>query len=248
MNLGESGKRSRQPGPGPSLVAAGHRHRPPDMAPIRCATSAVWKTIRATPGQAAAGISGPSAPATPPRRPGRCQPRRPEKGAGQPGPGRRWYQAGHPHRPPRPRRPRAMFNLGVLERIRATRARPPLVQAGHPHRPPRPGTQGDRQPRHLEKELGNLAQGPRWYQQAIDTGHPDQAPKAMYNLGGLENEQGNPLQGRHWWQQAASTGHPDQAPKAMINLGVLEYQATEFRPSPPLVAAGRQYRSPRGGT
>ena len=61
-----------------------------------------------------------------------------------------------------------------------------------------------------------------WWQQAIAAGHPDQAPRAMVNLGLLDALQGDLGQARHWYQQAIATGHPDQAPRAMVNLGDLE--------------------------
>jgi TolA-binding protein len=63
-----------------------------------------------------------------------------------------------------------------------------------------------------------------WWQRTISTGHPDQAPKAMLNLGVLERQQGNLDEARHWDQQAIDIGHPDEAPRAMFNLGVLEYE------------------------
>ena len=61
-----------------------------------------------------------------------------------------------------------------------------------------------------------------WWQQAIATGHPEVAPRAMVELGVLEKMDGDLGQARHWYQQAIATGHPDQAPRAMFQLGVLE--------------------------
>ena len=61
-------------------------------------------------------------------------------------------------------------------------------------------------------------QARHWYQQAIGTGHPDQAPKAMFNLGNLERVQGNFDQARHWYQQAIDTGHPEITSKSQQEL------------------------------
>ena len=74
----------------------------------------------------------------------------------------------------------------------------------------------------LFQEHGEWADGRRWYQQAFSTGHPEQAPEAMFSLGVLEQDQGNLDQARQWYQQAISTEHPDYAPMAMVNLGALE--------------------------
>jgi tetratricopeptide (TPR) repeat protein len=76
----------------------------------------------------------------------------------------------------------------------------------------------------LEDEQGDVGQARHWWQQAISTGHTDQAPAAMVDLGILEYQQGDVGQARHWYQQAISTGHTDWAPKAMVDLGILEYQ------------------------
>ena len=114
------------------------------------------------------------------------------------GQARHWYQqaigTGHPDQAPR-----AMFNLGVLEGAGQPRPGPALVAA----RPSVPATP-TRHPGRCSTSAswktseGNLGQARHWYQQAIGTGHPDQAPKAMVNLGVLEDEQGNPGQARHW--------------------------------------------------
>ena len=56
----------------------------------------------------------------------------------------------------------------------------------------------------------------------IGTGHSDQAPRAMVELGILEAGQGNTEIARRWYQQAVDTGHSDQAPRAMVQLGILE--------------------------
>jgi Tfp pilus assembly protein PilF len=76
----------------------------------------------------------------------------------------------------------------------------------------------------LFREHAEWADSRHWYLQAINTGHPDQAPKAMLRLGALEKMQGDLRQARYWWRQAISTGHAHQAPTAMFNLGLLEYE------------------------
>jgi hypothetical protein len=43
----------------------------------------------------------------------------------------------------------------------------------------------------LEREEGKLSRARRWYEQAIGTGHPDQASGAMFDLGNLERREGN---------------------------------------------------------
>ena len=73
-------------------------------------------------------------------------------------------------------------------------------------------------------EGGDRDQARNWWQQAVDTGHPDHAPAAMVNFAILEGQDEDRDQGRNWWQQALATGHPDHAPKAMVELGVLEGQ------------------------
>ena len=71
-------------------------------------------------------------------------------------------------------------------------------------------------------QTGDVNGARRWYTKIIGTGHPDEAPKAMFNLGNLEDEQGNPGEARRWWGEAIGTGQSDAAPSAMVNLGVLE--------------------------
>ena len=44
----------------------------------------------------------------------------------------------------------------------------------------------------------------------IDSGHPEQAPKAMVNLGVLLDEQGDVEGARAAYQQAIDSGHPEQ--------------------------------------
>jgi TPR repeat protein len=75
-----------------------------------------------------------------------------------------------------------------------------------------------------EYRQGDLVAARQWYTQAVATDHPDEAPRAMVNLGALEHGQGNLVAARQWWTRAVATDHPDQAPRAMFNLGVLEYE------------------------
>ncbi|MFG3441138.1 tetratricopeptide repeat protein [Nonomuraea sp. NPDC047897] len=61
-----------------------------------------------------------------------------------------------------------------------------------------------------------------WLMRAVEFGHPDFAPQAMFNLGAIEAEQEQVEQACHWWVRAVESSHPEQAPKAMLNLGTLE--------------------------
>lgn len=74
----------------------------------------------------------------------------------------------------------------------------------------------------LERRQGDLGEARHWYEQAIGTGHPDQAATAMVGLGILETEQGDLGQARQWYRQAIGTSHAEYAPMAMVNLGNLE--------------------------
>ncbi|HET8681661.1 MAG TPA: tetratricopeptide repeat protein, partial [Micromonosporaceae bacterium] len=69
---------------------------------------------------------------------------------------------------------------------------------------------------------GHITAARRWFTRAVDTGHPDQAPAAMVNLGNLEAGQGDPDEARRWYGRAAGTCHSYTAPVAMVNLGNLE--------------------------
>jgi tetratricopeptide (TPR) repeat protein len=74
---------------------------------------------------------------------------------------------------------------------------------------------------HAEKDL-NPDRAGTWWRRIVDSGHPEQAPCAMINLGFLEYQQGNVAQARSWFQRTIECGHPEQVPLAMVNLGVLE--------------------------
>jgi TPR repeat protein len=77
-----------------------------------------------------------------------------------------------------------------------------------------------RQLGYAERDV-NLNHARIWWQRAVGSGHPDQAPYAMVSLGFLEKEQGDVCQAGSWWQGAVGSGHPDQAPRAMVSLGYL---------------------------
>ena len=62
--------------------------------------------------------------------------------------------------------------------------------------------------------------------------HPDQAPRAMVDLGDLEREQGNPDQARHWYEQAIATSHPGssaEGPLSDVRLLTVTEVATIMR-------------------
>jgi tetratricopeptide (TPR) repeat protein len=73
----------------------------------------------------------------------------------------------------------------------------------------------------LLKEQGDTEGAREAYQEAIDSGHPDAASKAMNNLGVLLEEQGDIEGARAAYQRAIDSGHTDRAPMAVVNLGVL---------------------------
>jgi tetratricopeptide (TPR) repeat protein len=72
------------------------------------------------------------------------------------------------------------------------------------------------------RRTGDVSEARRWYRRLIATGHADQAPRAMVNLGIMEKQQRNLDEARRLWKQAITTGHADEAPRAMLGLGILE--------------------------
>jgi Tfp pilus assembly protein PilF len=73
----------------------------------------------------------------------------------------------------------------------------------------------------LLAEQGDVEGARAAFQQAIASGHPDEAPRAARNLGLLLAEQGDVEGARAAFQQAIASGHPDEAPRAARNLGLL---------------------------
>jgi Flp pilus assembly protein TadD len=59
------------------------------------------------------------------------------------------------------------------------------------------------------------------YQRAIDSGHPDVAPRAARNLGLLLQAQGDVQGAREAYQRAIDSGHADEAPRAARSLRTL---------------------------
>lgn len=65
------------------------------------------------------------------------------------------------------------------------------------------------------------------YQRAIDSGHPDEAPRGCVNLGRLLAKQGDVGGARVAFQRAIYSCHPDEAPRAVVELGdLLDEQGT----------------------
>jgi tetratricopeptide (TPR) repeat protein len=56
------------------------------------------------------------------------------------------------------------------------------------------------------------------YQQVIDSGHPEDAPRAAFNLGLNLDKLGEYNLAEQAYQQAINSGHPEVAPKAVGNL------------------------------
>jgi TolA-binding protein len=57
------------------------------------------------------------------------------------------------------------------------------------------------------------------YQQAIDLGHPNAAPRAKVNLGNLLTGQGDAASAKAAYQRHR-LGHPDAAPHGALRLGM----------------------------
>jgi Tfp pilus assembly protein PilF len=73
----------------------------------------------------------------------------------------------------------------------------------------------------LLAEQGDVEGARAAFQQAIASGHPDEAPRAARNLGLLLAEQGDIEGARAALQQAIASGHSDEAPRAARSLGML---------------------------
>jgi TPR repeat protein len=66
-----------------------------------------------------------------------------------------------------------------------------------------------------------VAEARRWFRAAVDSGHPDQAPAAMVNLGLLEGQEGRLPEARRWYVEAVGTGHLVWAGRATCALAAL---------------------------
>jgi tetratricopeptide (TPR) repeat protein len=64
------------------------------------------------------------------------------------------------------------------------------------------------------------------YQQVIDSGHPEWAPKAAFNLGMLFENRGEYDIAEKAYQQAINSRHPEVAPKGARNLRGLAMRLT----------------------
>ncbi|MFC4111174.1 tetratricopeptide repeat protein [Nonomuraea zeae] len=74
-------------------------------------------------------------------------------------------------------------------------------------------------------DTGDVEEARRWWLHAADTGDPDAAPHALFDLGVIEHRRhGDMEKAQHWWKRAAETDHPHAAPKAMISLGLSEHE------------------------
>jgi tetratricopeptide (TPR) repeat protein len=74
---------------------------------------------------------------------------------------------------------------------------------------------------HGEHDLADQA-----YQQVIDSGHPEEAPRAAFDLGLMLDKLGEYNLAEQAYQQAINSGHPEVAPKAMRNLRGLAMKST----------------------
>jgi tetratricopeptide (TPR) repeat protein len=62
----------------------------------------------------------------------------------------------------------------------------------------------------------------------IDSGHPEAAPRAAYNLGILFEERGEYDLAVEAYQQAIDSEHAEWAPKAAFDLGMLFEEREEY--------------------
>ena len=74
---------------------------------------------------------------------------------------------------------------------------------------------------------GDVAAATAAYQQAIDSGHAEWAPKGAVNLGLLCDEQGDAAGAARAYQIAIDSGHAEWAPKAAQNLEQLGRRSTD---------------------
>jgi tetratricopeptide (TPR) repeat protein len=65
------------------------------------------------------------------------------------------------------------------------------------------------------------------YQQVIDSGHPEEAPRAAFDLGLNLDKLGEYDLAEQAYQQAINSGHPEVAPKALGNLRGLPMRYSE---------------------
>jgi predicted negative regulator of RcsB-dependent stress response len=73
----------------------------------------------------------------------------------------------------------------------------------------------------VRQQQGNVAGARAVYQAVIDSGHPDQGPKAADRLGDLLREQGDAEGAGRAYQIAIDSGHPEAGPAAACGLGDL---------------------------
>ena len=85
--------------------------------------------------------------------------------------------------------------------------RPPTSRPSTPATPTR--RRGRVRPGVLLAEQGDVQGAKAAYQQAIDSGHADEAPTAAVNLGVLLQEQGEWRGAKAAYQQAIDSGHAD---------------------------------------
>src|SRR5918992_3920760 len=75
---------------------------------------------------------------------------------------------------------------------------------------------------------GEYARAEEAYQQAIDSGHPEETPMAAFNLGMLFENREEYARAEEAYQQAVDSEDLDAASKARLNLGVLFENREEY--------------------
>jgi tetratricopeptide (TPR) repeat protein len=87
------------------------------------------------------------------------------------------------------------------------------------------------------------------YQQAIDSGHPEAAPRAAFDLGILFEKRGEYDRAVEAYQQAMDSGHPEEAPRAAFDLGILSEEREEYDRAAEayqqVIASGHPEEAPR---
>jgi Flp pilus assembly protein TadD len=81
----------------------------------------------------------------------------------------------------------------------------------------------------LLKEQADVDGARAAFQVAVDSGHPDAAPKAAVGLGLLLAKQGDVDGARAAYQLAVDSGHSDMAPMAMHRLRLLNASSAAWR-------------------
>ena len=70
--------------------------------------------------------------------------------------------------------------------------------------------------------------GQEAYRQVIDSGHPEETPRAAFNLGLMLDKLGEYARAEEAYQRAIDSQHAEWAPRAAFNLGMLFENREEY--------------------